>query len=179
MWLLILPMILMTLLVPFILLAQDMRTEQDLMKGTHLAMMLQIYHEASVSILNTNPPSGGNSWANNVKSYLPPNIKSGKYWAETISGRPAVIDSAYFRSGDSCEVISFIKTNEDLTSLRDPSSAFSKVWREKSVMKAGIYNFSTKGFIDFTGNYINLSNFQPQLPAQRNGAPIMYTKRGC
>ncbi|CND05000.1 Uncharacterised protein [Yersinia intermedia] len=179
MWLLILPMMLLTALIPFLLLVQDMKFEQEKIKASHLTQMLQIYHEASIVKMTRNPVPGGNSWANDVKQFLPPNIKNGSFWMQSFAGGRFPIDSAYYKSGNSCEVISFIRTTEGVVSLQNASSTFVKLLTENKISRAGVYNFQRKGFIDSTGTTINLQNFQPQLPIERNGVPVMYSRGSC
>lgn len=179
MWLMILPMMLITVLIPFLLLAKDMRIEQNSTKGLHFAQMLKIYHEATVEKISRHPPPGGTSWIDDVKLFLPSNIKNGPFWMQTTAGRPTPIDSALYKNGSICEVISFLKTTENTISLENASSIFSKLWGEQRVSRAGIYNFDTNGFVDFSGVNISLINFQVQLPRELNGIPVMYTKTGC
>jgi len=175
-WLLILPMILLTVLIPFLLLAQDMKIEQNKIKTMHLAHLLKTYNNATIISLTKNPVSNGFGLAENVNSHLPPMIKSASFWGNN-EDRP--IRSSYYKNSGNCEVISFMRTTEGVISLQDASGSFSNYWAENGVTNAGIYRSDTKDFIDSQGTRFDLRKFNDELDEHRNGVPIMYSIQSC
>ena len=178
MWLLILPMILLSVLIPFLLLAQDMKLEQNKIRAIHFAQMLRTYHDAAIINLTKYPLNSGVSSAVNVKFQLPPIIKSGSFWA---SYEKSPIRSSYYKNiiSGNCEIISFLRTTEGFSSIEDASGEFASYWAENGIPYAGIYRSDTKDFIDSRGNRFDLKQFNKELDEKRNGVPIMYSIKRC
>lgn len=181
MWITFLPMMLLALLVPFLLLAQEIKVEQSKTKVAHLAQMVQIYNQASVRSLSSKAISNGTRWVGDVKSFIPPNIRNGQFWQQQFDSGHYPIDSAYDKSGNTCLVVSFLRTNTQV-SLQDKAvrGMFTRYWSDNGVTQTGLYRFNLGGFVDSTtGKVIQLNKFSTLLNSEDDGVPIMLSRIGC